>query len=307
MNWLDWILTSARFVSLAGSILLAAIFGFYLLISGATRSEFFPRRLTLILALAACVAQVAWVYSLFCSMDPDVRSGGFEEFSAFFFGTQVGKIGWLRCCLLILLAGYNGFRIYRSRWRMSALPSLSWWVESVLVVIQLVLLSWLSHAAAVVGPSSGLQLGNDVLHLTGVAIWPGALVPLWLFLKQSVPAPVKRDALLRFSNVAFIVAPFVGATGILGGYFRVHSLVPLFTTMYGRYILFKAACFFVLIGLGAANRFRLIPALIGKAPEAPSSIENWRNLRRNILIEQVIFLVVLWAVARLVLLPPPEG
>jgi len=306
MNWLDWILTSARFVSLTGSILLAAIFGFYLLVSGSTRSEFFPKRLTLILAVAACLGQVSWVCALFWSMDLDVGSGGFEDSSAFFFGTQVGKIGLLRCGLLLLLVGYRAFKIYRRPQQMSTNSSLPL-IESVVVLIQLVLLSWLSHAAAAVGPSSGLQLGNDILHLTGVALWPGALVPLWLFLKQSVPAPVKRDALLRFSSVAFIVAPLVGATGILSGYFRLHSMVPLFTTTYGRYILFKTACFFVLIGLGAANRFRLIPAMIGKAPEAPSSIEDWRKLRRNILIEQVIFLVVLWAVARLVLLPPPEG
>jgi putative copper export protein len=306
MNWLDWILTSARLVSLTGSILLTAVFGFYLLISGSTRLEFFPRRFTLILEVAACLGQVAWVCALFWSMDPDVGSGGFEDSSAFFFGTQVGKIGLLRCCLLILLAGYSAFRIYRNTHRLSRSSFLQL-IESVLVLMQLVLLSWLSHAAAVVGPSGGLQLANDILHLTSIALWPGALVPLWLFLRQSVPAPVKQDALLRFSSVAFIVAPLVGTTGILSGYFRVHSMVPLFTTTYGRYILFKAACFFVLIGLGAANRFRLIPAIVGKAPEAPSSIENWRKVRRNVLIEQVIFLVVLWAVARLVLLPPPEG
>ena len=148
MNWLDWILTSARFVSLAGSILLAAIFGFYLLTSGSTRLEFFPKRLTLILAVAACLGQVAWVCALFWSMDPDVGSGGFEDFSAFFFATQVGKIGLLRCCLLIFLVGHSAFRSYRSTRRMSAPPSLSLWVESVLVLMQLVLLSWLSHAAA---------------------------------------------------------------------------------------------------------------------------------------------------------------
>jgi putative copper export protein len=304
MNWLDWILTGARFVSLASSILLAAIFGFYLLINRTTRSEFFPKRLTLILEIAACLGQVAWVCALFWSMDPDVGSDGFEEFNAFFFGTQVGKIGLLRCCLLLLLVGYSAFTIYRRPQRMSGGSSLPL-IESVLVFTQLVLLSWLSHAAAVVGPFSWLQLGNDIVHLTSVAIWPGALVALWLFLMQSGPALAKRDALLRFSNVAVIVAPLVGATGILSGYFRVHSILPLITTPYGRYVLFKAACFFVLIGLGAANRLRLIPRLV--EPEVPSSTEDWRKLQRNILIEQLIFVVVLLAVARLVQLPPPEG
>jgi copper resistance protein D len=171
----------------------------------------------------------------------------------------------------------------------------------------LVLLSWLSHAAAVVAPLSRLQLGNDILHLTGVAIWPGALVPLWLFLKQPAPELIKRDALLRFSNVAVIVAPLVGVTGMVSGYFRVHSMAPLFTTLYGRYVLLKAACFFVLIGLGAANRFRLIPELVGNSPEVRSSPESWRKLHRNILIEQLIFVIVLVVVALLVQLPPPEG
>ena len=308
MNRLDWILTSARFVSLAGSILLAAIFGFYLLIggsrSGSTRSEFFPKRLILILGVAACLGQIGWVCALFWSMDPDLASGGFEEINSFFFGTQVGKIGLLRGCLLLLLVGYT---LFRKRPRLISERSSRLWIESVLVFTQLILLSWLSHAAAVVGPLSRLQLGNDMLHLTSVAIWPGALVPLWLFLKQPAPELIKRDALLRFSNVAVIVAPLVGATGILSGYFRVHSMVPLITTPYGRYVLLKAICFFVLIGLGAANRFRLIPELVSNSPEAPSSTENWRKLHRNILIEQLIFAIVLVAVARLVQLPPPES
>ena len=300
MNGLDWILSSARFVSLAGSILLAAIFWFYLLIGGSRtgsgRPEFFPRRLALILGLVACLGQIAWLGALFWSMDPDLGSAGFDQFTTFFFGTQVGKIGFLRCCLLLLVVAYIGFRR-----RMSG----SSFLPLVLVFAQLVLLSWLSHAAAVVGPFSGLQLGNDILHLTGVAIWPGALIPLWLFLKQPAPDLTKRKALLRFSNVAVIVAPLVGATGILSGYFRVHSLAPLLTTPYGRYVLFKAACFLVLIGLGAANRFRLIPELIGNSRTNPSSPESWRKLQRNILIEQLIFVVVLLAVARLVQLPPP--
>lgn len=190
---------------------------------------------------------------------------------------------------------------------MSGLASLFFWIESMLVFTQLVLLSCLSHAGAVVGPFSWLQLGNDIVHLTSVAIWPGALIPLWLFLKQPAPELIKRDALLRFSNVAVTVAPLVGATGILSGYFRVHSILPLVTTPYGRFVVFKAACFFVLIGLGAVNRRRLIPELVVKSPQLTSSTENWRKLHRNILIEQLIFVVVLLAVARLVQLPPPEG
>jgi putative copper resistance protein D len=103
-----------------------------------------------------------------------------------------------------------------------------------------------------------------------------------------------------------VVTPLIGATGILSAYFRVHAVAPLITTPYGRYVLLKAACFFVLIGLGAANRFRLIPALRGTSSEIPLLAENWQRLRTNILIEQVLLVVVLFAVARLGLLAPPD-
>jgi putative copper export protein len=151
---------------------------------------------------------------------------------------------------------------------------------------------------------------------------------LWLVLKPGVPETIKGETLVRFSNVSLVAAPLVGATGILSAYFRIHAVAPLITTPYGRYVLLKAACFFVLIGLGAANRFRLIPALRGSSyhglrylsrrrlgeggSEARSTgteislAENWQRLRTNILIEQVLLIVVLFAVARLGLLPPPD-
>jgi putative copper export protein len=98
----------------------------------------------------------------------------------------------------------------------------------------------------------------------------------------------------------------VGATGILSAYFRLHAVGPLITTPYGRYVFLKAACFFVLIGLGAVNRFWLIPAFRDSSSEIPLLAGNWQRLRRNILIEQLLLVVVLFAVARLGQLPPPE-
>jgi copper resistance protein D len=180
------------------------------------------------------------------------------------------------------------------------------WVETGLAFFQLALLTWLSHAAAVTGPWSWIQLGTDLLHLTGTAIWPAGLIPLWLLLKQATSGAIKRDALVRYSNVSLVVAPLVGATGILSAYFRLHAITPLITAPYGRYVLLKAACFFVLIGLGAANRFRLIPGLRGTSTEVPLLAGNWRSLERNILIEQVLLSVVLFAATRLGLLAPPD-
>jgi putative copper export protein len=309
MDCLDWFLTAARFVSLAASILLVAAYGFYLFIYSSdlrsTGSEFFPKRLIWLSAVAAFLGQLAWLGGLFWSLSPEIQSAGFEEYQTFFWGTQVGKIGLVRCCLLLLLVAYQLLGHWGpaevSRGRTKFLV----WIEPVLAFVQLGLLSWLSHAAAVIGPWGWLQLGTDLVHLTSTAIWPAGLIPLWLLLKQAAPETVKRDILIKFSNVSLVVAPLVGATGILSAYFRLHAVAPVITTPYGRYVFLKAACFFVLIGLGAANRFRLIPALRDACSDGPLLAENWRGLHRNILIEQLLLVVLLFAVARLGLLAPP--
>lgn len=304
MDWLDWLLTAARFVSLAASILLVAAYGFHLLIYSSdlrsTGSEFFPERLILLSAVAAFLGQLAWLGGLLWSLSPEIGSAGFEEYQTFFFGTQVGKIGLVRCCLLLLVVGYRILRFSRGRTKFLV------WVEPVLALVQLALLSWLSHAAAVIGPWSWIQLGTDLLHLTSTAIWPAGLIPLWFLLRRAAPATTKRDSLVRFSNLSVVAAPLVGATGILSAYFRLHAVAPLIATPYGRYVLLKAVCFLVLIGLGAVNRFKLIPGLRGSSSEGPLLAENWQRLHKNILIEQALLIVILFAVARLGLLAPPD-
>jgi putative copper export protein len=304
MSWLDLSLTAARFLSLTGAILLAGIFGFYLLIDSSDRkvlqSELFGEKWILTLGLTALFGQAAWLGGLFWSLSQEVGSAGFEEYKTFFFGTQVGKIGLVRCCLLLLLVTYRFSRFSREKTKVLV------WIEPVLALVQLALLSWLSHAAAVIGPWSWIQIGTDLLHLTSTAIWPAGLIPLWLLLKQAAPETIKRDILIKFSNVSLVVAPLVGATGILSAYFRLHAVAPLISTPYGRYVLLKAVCFFVLIGLGAVNRFRLIPVLRGAAPEVPRLAANWRRLQRNILIEQVLLIVLLFAATQLGLLAPPQ-
>src|SRR5258708_8282605 len=103
---------------------------------------------------------------LFWSLGPDVGSDGSDEYQAFFFGTQVGKIGLVRCGILLLLVAYRVLRF--SGWRTKMVT----WVEPVLAFVQLALLSWLSHAPAVIWPLSWIQIRTHLLHLTSAAIWP---------------------------------------------------------------------------------------------------------------------------------------
>src|SRR5260370_19311134 len=141
MNWLDWLMTVARFVSLTGGILLAGIFGFHLLMNSSDRevlrSEFFAEKWIVILELMAFLGQAIWLCGLFWSLGPDVGSDGSEEYQAFFFGTQVGKIGLVRCGILLLLVTYRVLRSFGWRTKIATR------VEPVLAFVQLALLSWL--------------------------------------------------------------------------------------------------------------------------------------------------------------------
>ena len=312
MIWLDWGLTATRFINFAAAILLAAVAGFCPSANsfgyGQARPEFFPVRLMLSLEVVAFLAQVMWLVELLCSVCGDLSWDQVGEGEAFLCGTQFGKIGLLRCGLLFGLIAYRVFfgrekswatgNWFRSKWLAS--------IETTIIFGQLALLAWFSHAAAGTGPWGWIQLGNDLLHLVGVALWPGGLLPLWWLLARPAPEAEKRRALLRFSNVAVVVAPLVGATGALSAYFRMHDFAPLFTTDYGRYVLLKAGCFLLLTALGAINRFRLIPLLANSHTDISEAPADWRKLRRNIFIEQVLFVVILFAVARLGLLAPPR-
>jgi putative copper export protein len=314
MIWLDWAITATRFINFAAAILLAAVAGFFLLANsfgyGRWRPEFFPVRLVLSLEVVAWLAQAMWLIELLCSVCGELGWDQVGESEAFLGGTQFGKIGLWRCGLLLGLIAYRGFRFFGQK---RSLATENWFrfkwlsaIETTIIFGQLALLAWFSHAAAGTGPWGWIQLGNDLLHLVGAALWPGGLVPLWWLLGRPVSEDVKRDALLRFSNVAVVVAPLVGATGVLSAYFRMHDLAPLFTTDYGRYVLLKMGCFLLLIALGAVNRFRLIPALVNPSSEISETPADWRKLRRNVLIEQSLFVVILFAVARLGVLAPPR-
>ncbi|MBV9273743.1 MAG: CopD family protein [Verrucomicrobia bacterium] len=180
------------------------------------------------------------------------------------------------------------------------------WLEAGLVLAQLASLAWLGHAGAGVGPWGNVQLGADLVHLVGSAFWPAGLFPLLLCLKLAIPQEIKETALRRFSDLSVVMVVIIGGTGVLNACFRLQDLSQIVTTSYGKYIFLKTVCFLLLICFGAVNRLKLIPRLRGTAQDISPARESWLALRRNVLIEQLLFVIVLVAVARLGLLPPPH-
>ncbi len=113
-----------------------------------------------------------------------------------------------------------------------------------------------SHAWAA-GPVAVLA---DWLHLAAASVWVGGLPALALLLARARPR--ERTPLARaFSRWAAYSLAVVTATGAYGLWLHVPGWEALANTGYGRWLLAKLALVALVVVLGTANRYRLLPRL----------------------------------------------
>jgi copper transport protein len=159
------------------------------------------------------------------------------------------------------------------------------------------------HAA---GPSSlrPLNLLAQWTHLLGVGVWIGGLAWLFAGLRRAATARPAREVVLRFSKLAGISLAVVVVTGVtrtadeLGGWGR------LVDSRFGRALDLKLILFAGLLGLGALNRYRLVPLFQAGARRRAAT-----RLRRSVGAELGLAAAVLAAAALLSQLAPgaPDG
>ena len=124
-----------------------------------------------------------------------------------------------------------------------------------------------------------------MLHLLVVAFWFGALWPLYLGSLRETPARAS-DLIERFTAVATCLVPAV----FLAGLVMAVLLLPNFSALsepYGKLLIAKVVGFALLMGLAAANKWRLGPAL------ARGSVQSGRWFRRSVAAEYVLIAAVL--------------
>jgi copper transport protein len=154
----------------------------------------------------------------------------------------------------------------------------------------------------------------DVVHVAAMGLWFGGLALFVLCLPAATAAlePKHRTKLLagclvRFSPLALGSVIALAAMGITMSLVYLGPLSDLFDTAFGRSVLIKAGLLVVLIGFGAANRQRLLPALReaerrGEAPGRPGAL-----FRRTLRSEVALIVVVLGVAAALVSYSPPSA
>lgn len=175
--------------------------------------------------------------------------------------------------------------------------------------------AWTGHGAADEGIGGALHLASDILHLIAAAVWLGALAAFAILLFRSRGAPPRAEAaalhraLERFAGVGSALVAALLATGLVNSWFLVGPahVRDLAQTPYGRLLLAKLGLFAVMLGLAGANRFLLAPRLArGLAGGAPTAMAL-SALRRSVLLETSVAVLVVGVVSWLGTLPPPAA
>ena len=184
-----------------------------------------------------------------------------------------------------------------------------WFVCALLGVVCVGSFAWMGHAAASEGVPGLVHLAADMVHGYAAALWVGALIAFALLLGDRSPAQqavgALHDALARFSRLGSLIVAATVMSGLVNSWFLVGPtrLEGLWTTLYGRLLLVKLALFVGMLGLAAANRFRLAPAL-GCAADQAGAL---KALRVTVGLELAAGITVLAAVAWLGTLAPPAS
>lgn len=183
--------------------------------------------------------------------------------------------------------------------------------------VSLASLAWTGHGAAGEGRTGAVQLVADIVHLGAAGAWVGALAGLGLLLFRSSTGAVESDvrlahrALAGFATTGTIIVGLIVATGLINSYVLVgpSHVLALPSSLYGRLLLVKLALFAMMLGLAAANRYRLTPilerAIGGGALDHAVRARAIRALRRSLVFEAGAATSILGLVAWLGTLPPP--
>ena len=295
-----------RAVHIGSSILITGIFTFDLVMLGlidpseSNDLHEIERRLIRLAfwsLIAALLSALLWFWLEVASMSglPLKNTSSASAWETVLLATRFGRVWQLRLGLVAAAFVLVASALAQVKARRALVVAL--WLVSIVLLISL---AWISHAAAATVHPLGVS--GDMLHLCAAGSWIGGLVPLTVFLAR-IPASLGETAVRvvrRFSALSLCCVSVLLVSGISNSWLLVGSIHALFTTLYGRLLLFKLMLFAILIAIGARNRF-LIKA---KPLNAPAGRKMLSQLRRNVICEACLGAAVVAIVACLGVTPP---
>ena len=308
----EWAVIAARLLQFgAASVLFGSpLFYVYGLKDGAagrTLRFFVWPIITLVLAaVLALLGAIWWVLAQTASIFSDPGTFGAGAVWTVLTGTRFGRAAFWRIGLIVV-----------SLATLLLLPSgkRAWITQAVLGSGIVASFAWTGHGATDEGAAGVVHLIGDLLHLFAAAMWIGALAVLSILLVCSIRDAAETDARLtydgleRFSGIGPAVVAVLVLSGITNSLFLVGSahLIGLFTTPYGWLLDAKVGVFARMLALAAANRFALSPQLGSTLLNGEARHASLLALKRSILLETVLAVLVLAAVSWMGTLEPPRS
>lgn len=151
------------------------------------------------------------------------------------------------------------------------------------------------HQATEPNSTTATQLA-DWAHLIAASIWAGGLLTLAVLVWRLAPE-LRRHAFLGFSRIATVLIAVLVLAGTYLAIVRLPQASDLWTTSYGRVLLFKLAVVGVALAWGGFHHTVIRPRI--ERGEVP------RGVGRSLLGESAVAMVVLLAAAVLVNGAPP--
>jgi copper transport protein len=200
--------------------------------------------------------------------------------------THTGRLLLIRAALVIVFGVALWLGLWRSRFRSTA-----WWRALAIAAALATLLSFPSTGHPSAQSPRSLWVLLDVLHLAGVVVWLGGLVLFAAGGKVWFTTPEGEPVIRRFSTIATVMVPLIVVTGSLQTLELAGGIDHLTDTRWGRTLLVKLSIVSVLLAIGAVSRWLLRNVSVA-------------SLRRTVLAEATLGIVVLGVAASLVSLPP---
>ena len=181
-------------------------------------------------------------------------------------------------------------------------------VAALVLALGVALTSTLSGHAADWGDAS-LTAMTDWVHVVASAAWAGGLFGLALVVLPEAgtwPPELLGRTVRRFSALAGWCLLAVVASGIYNACVELPSVRALWTSPYGEILGAKLVLVVGIIGLGAANRFSVVPALAPGVPSAARARPAAARLVRYVAWEATLALLVFGCAALLTHSAPPR-
>lgn len=199
-----------------------------------------------------------------------------------FFGTAIGRTSLARAGALAVMA--------IGIWLGTRLGAVVLWLAACGAIAV--------HAAAGHAAAGRLPVASTVIvhaiHVVAAGAWIGGLVVLIAGLRD--PSVILHRTIRRFSNLAAAGLALVALTGVVRTVHEVGGWEEL-NSSYGGLVIAKVALLMAIAVLGAANRWRHVPA----------AATDTRPLQRTARAEIALAVLAIVAAGSLATLPPPAA